>query len=309
MVCLCGVAFIAVIMVFFRLKWNLREAMPPIFSFTWWPEIGSGLAYTGSLRASYQNFAHCLRPIETSMSHEPSATAPTVIFPRLVVVIPALNPMMALVTLTAGLVERGLTVMIVDDGSTESSSIVLQALQDMPRVLMLHHAMRCGKGAALKTAFHQLVLQQPMVDTVVTATADGRYSAEDILVVANVAAAQRDALVLGVRRRVLEMPFLRRWRKWLLGRLFRLRTGRQLHDPQTGLRGLPRDLMLEALTLQSNGYEFDAALLRRAVALEREVVEVPIDTGYGDGAPVSRFRSWRGGFKVLTRLLGPVDWH
>lgn len=243
------------------------------------------------------------------MSFDPSEAGPSVIAPRLVVVIPVVAPTMALVALTAGLLERGLNVMIVDDGSSASSSAVLQALRDMPRVQILRHAITYGKGAALKTAFRQLALQQPVVDTVVTAAADGRYRAEDILSVAKIAAGRQDALVLGVRHRVVDMPLLRRWNKWLLGQLFWLRTRRRLHDLQTGLRGLPRDLMLEALTLHSNGYEFDAALLRRAVALEREVIEVPIDTGYGDGAASSRFRPWRDGFKVLATLLGPVDWH
>lgn len=242
------------------------------------------------------------------MPADPDDSAPPLI-PHLVVVIPVLTPTMALVSLTAGLVERGLKVVIVDDGSAEGSALVLEALHDMPQVLVLHHAINYGKGAALKTAFRQLAQRQPLVDTVVTAAADGRHGAADILIVAQVAAAQRDALVLGVRRRAVDMPSLRRLRKWLLERAFWLRTRRRLHDLQTGLRGVPRDVMLEALTLHSNGYEFDAALLRRAVAWQREVVEVPIDTCYGDGAETSRFRPWRDGFKVLVNLLGPVDWH
>jgi len=201
-------------------------------------------------------------------------------------------------------------VVVVDDGSeSAAAAAVLAAVRAMPQVVVLGHAINYGKGAALKTAFRQLALQQPVVDTVITAAADGRYSAADILTLAQVASGQRDALVLGVRRRAVEMPSLRRLRKWLLEQAFWLRTRRRLHDLQTGLRALPRDLMLEALMLHSNGYEFDAALLRRAVAWSREVIEVPIGTHYAAGATSSRFRPWRDGARVLAVLLGPVDRH
>lgn len=233
--------------------------------------------------------------------------------PRAVVVIPVLAPAAVLVSLAAGLVGCGLNVLVVDDGSTNASdpaaSSVLEALRAMPQVLVLEHAINFGKGAALKTAFRQLALQQPVVETVVTAAADGRHGIEDILAVARAAASQPDALVLGVRRRAVAMPMLFRWRKWLLEQLFWLRTRRRLHDPLTGLRGLPRDLMLEGLTLHSNGYDFDAALLRRAVAWDRPVIEMPIATCYDAGIASSRFRPWRDGFKVLARLIGRVERH
>jgi len=72
---------------------------------------------------------------------------------------------------------------------------------------------------------------------------------------------------------------------------------------------VPRELVLEALLLRSNGYDFDAALLRRAVSWGGEIIEITIDTRFAQGRHGSRFRPWVDSFKVLMALLGPAQNH
>ena len=228
---------------------------------------------------------------------------------RVVVVVPALDPGPALVTFVAGLAELRLEVMVVDDGSDASTTPVFDALAGLAGVRVLHHAINYGKGAALKTAFRELVLQSRTVETVVTAAADGRHRADDVAAIVAAARGKPQAMVLGVRRRRGQLSAGERLLKRVMEGAFRLRTGCRLHDLQTGLRALPRDLVLEALTVHANGYEFDAALLRRGVAWEREVVEVPITTAYGEGREHSHFRPWRDSARVFAGLLGRLERH
>jgi hypothetical protein len=196
---------------------------------------------------------------------------------------------------------------VVDDGSGEQSMGVLLALAGIPGVRVLHHAMPCGKGAALKTAFRTLLTDYPLVECVVMAAADGRYRAEDIGMLAAVANRVPPVLVLGVRRGVAGLGVACRVRKWVLDTGFWLRTGCWLHDAQTGLRVLPRDLLLEALTLSSNGCEFDTALLRRGVAWGGEIVEIAIDSQYTEFGDGPRPRPWRDFWRILGALIGRME--
>lgn len=228
------------------------------------------------------------------------------------VVIPALDPLPALVPLAAELARLGLAVLVVNDGSGEDSAEVFAALSAIDGVRVLRHAITFGKGAALKTAFRELVQRRPLVEVVVTVAADGCHRAADVAAVAQAAgtAGRGDAVfVLGVRRGLTEMSFGYRLRKRLQELAFWMRARRGFHDLQTGLRAVPRELVLEALLLRSNGYDFDAALLRRAVSWGGEIVEITIDTRFSEGRAESRFRPWRDSIKVLMALLGPAQRH
>jgi hypothetical protein len=186
---------------------------------------------------------------------------------------------------------------------------VFAALSAIDGVTVLEHAINFGKGAALKTAFRELVQRRPLVEAVVTVAADGCHSAADVVALAEVAGRREAVFVLGVRRGLAEMPFGFRLRKRLQELAFWLRTRRRFHDLQTGLRAVPRELVLEALLLRSNGYDFDAALLRRAVSWGGEIIEITIDTRFSEGRVGSRFRPWVDSFKVLVALLGPARNH
>ena len=230
-------------------------------------------------------------------------------FRRLLVVIPALNPQPELVPLAADLAGAGLQVLVVDDGSGEGATGIFTALAAIDGVRVLQHAINFGKGAALKTAFRELVQLRPLVEVVVTVAADGCHSVGDVVAIAGVAARREAVFVLGVRRGLADMSFGYRLRKRLQELAFWLRTRRRFHDLQTGLRAVPRELVLEALLLRSNGYDFDAALLRRAVSWGGEIIELAIETRFAQGRVDSRFRPWYDSFKVLMALLGPAQNH
>ncbi len=79
----------------------------------------------------------------------------------------------------------------------------------------------------------------PDVAGVVTADADGQHAPEDIERVADVLAAQPEALVLGARSFGDDVPLRSRFGNILTRGIMHALLGRKLTDTQTGLRGIP----------------------------------------------------------------------
>ena len=96
------------------------------------------------------------------------------------VLIPAYEPGEALPALTRALMDKGVPVVVVNDGSTTG-------LEYFERIraqgaVVLEHGENLGKGRALKTGLAWMAEQG--YEGVVTADADGQHSLEDILRVA-----------------------------------------------------------------------------------------------------------------------------
>ena len=114
---------------------------------------------------------------------------------KIYALIPAYEPDKKLTELCRALTEAGCTV-VVDDGSDEGYAALFDGLE---AAIVLSHIDNLGKGAALKTDLRYISDEGQPDDIVVTADADGRYTPEDILRVANAAKDAPDALALGCR--------------------------------------------------------------------------------------------------------------
>jgi putative flippase GtrA len=79
--------------------------------------------------------------------------------------------------------------------------------------------------------------------------------------------------------------------------------GLRLKDTQTGLRGVPSDLMLQILRLRSQGYEFELDMLVLCKQTGRQVIQVDIETVYRDGNRGSHFNPLVDSAKVYFALF------
>ncbi|MDX2150138.1 MAG: bifunctional glycosyltransferase family 2/GtrA family protein [Bryobacteraceae bacterium] len=212
--------------------------------------------------------------------------------------IPAYRPGPALAVLVRQLVEFH-PVVVVDDGSGEAYGAVFA---DLRGATVLRHSVNRGKGAALKTAFQHL-REQGGVDGVVTADADGQHRVEDIREVAAALERERDALILGARGFDGRVPLRSRIGNGLTRTVMRFVLGRRLRDTQTGLRGIPAELLEELVRLPSNGYEYELDMLVAAKHHRTRVVEVGIATIYEEGNPSSHFNPLFDSLKIYFVLL------
>lgn len=218
-----------------------------------------------------------------------------------VLLIPAYRPGPELAKLVDALAGGGFReILVVDDGSGPDYARFFTAC----RATILHHAGNLGKGAALRTGIAYVLSVHPDC-AVVTADADGQHDPEDIARVAQRADREPDRLVLGYRGFDGSVPNRSRIGNQVTALVFRILVGQKLRDTQTGLRGIPRQLLSRVAFMKSTGYEFELDMLTAAKHLSIPIAEEPIRTIYEPGNPTSHFNpltdSMRIGF-VLARF-------
>ncbi|MCI9294963.1 MAG: glycosyltransferase [Lawsonibacter sp.] len=218
------------------------------------------------------------------------------------VLIPAYEPGEALPALTRALMDKGVPVVVVNDGSATG-------LEYFERIraqgaVVLEHGENLGKGRALKTGLAWMAEQG--YEGVVTADADGQHSLEDILRVARALAGGSRRLVLGIRD-VSRMPNRSRTGNRLTRTLFRLLYGIKLQDTQTGLRGIPLtgENRSGLLSLTGERYEYEMEMLIEAGELfPAGIQELEIETIYlEDSDTSSHFRPLADGARIYSVLF------
>jgi glycosyltransferase involved in cell wall biosynthesis len=222
----------------------------------------------------------------------------------LVILIPAFNPEPTLVDQVARLRELGFdSVIIVNDGSDAATQGVFLQLTGLPCCDVLHHPSNFGKGRALKTGLHYFLLHYPNHIGVVTVDADGQHRPEDTVRVAAELLRHPSQLVLGVRRLGASAPLRSLMGNHLTRWLYALAAGRALADTQCGLRGIPRNVVPDLLSLEGEHYDYEMQMLVRMQMLPLEIREVPIATIYIDSNRSSHFNPLLDSMRIYFVLV------
>ena len=218
-----------------------------------------------------------------------------------IVLIPAYKPEDDLTDLVFQLRAKGLTVVVVDDGSGDEYSAVFASVEEHATVV------RCeqngGKGAAIKhgLSFLQNNIVPPYL--VITADADGQHHVEDILRVARLAEENPDALTIGARTISREMP-TRNWFGNVYTKLaFFCATGKRVGDTQTGLRGFSDRAFPFMLRVRGKRYEYEMNVLMWWARSNSRIVEIPILTLYEEGNKNSHFKAVRDSIRIYWEII------
>jgi len=217
---------------------------------------------------------------------------------KTVVLIPAYNAEKTLRELVGRLAKNlpGATVLIVDDGSSDSTAQTVQSLNAM----LVRHTENRGKGAALQTGFDYL-LQNVQFDTVLTMDSDLQHLPEDAPFFYSEMERLESDIVVGWRQRVgTRMPFHRVVSNTLTSRLVGLKTGIQIRDSQCGFR-LIRKHVVETIRMQTTGYEAETEFLIRAAKKGFTISFVPVQTVYNNEK--SYMRNWQTTVNFLKVLF------
>ncbi|MBD3942531.1 glycosyltransferase [Microbacterium sp. NEAU-LLC] len=225
----------------------------------------------------------------------------------MIVVIPAYEPGPRLAGVVAGLfaADPDIEIVVVDDGSGEGFATVFAMVEGLGATVLRHAANR-GKAAALRTGFDR-VLAVHAGDDVVTADADGQHTVMDILRVADAlradAAAGAPTLVLGCRAFSGRVPLRSRAGNTVARGVFRLAAGWSLSDTQTGLRGIPSQLLEWVRDQPGERFAYEQNVLLRCRRAGVRTREVPIETVYLDGNASSHFRPIVDSVRIMLPLL------
>lgn len=221
----------------------------------------------------------------------------------IVALIPAYNPPFQLAEIVRRLAATDLeAVIVVNDGSSREKDPIFEESGRTEKVVVIKHVGNLGKGAALKTGLDYAYRTYKNLSGVVTVDADGQHLVEDVLQVARALKDNPRHLVLGVRildKSGKKVPLRSRIGNSVARHLFRLMTGKQLNDTQTGLRGIPKDFVPDLLRMDSNGYEFELEMLLLCKYNKRSVIQREIRAVYFDGNRSSHFKPVIDSMKIL----------
>jgi len=172
-------------------------------------------------------------------------------------------------------------IIIVNDASRDKSKGVAEALASAnPNIIVIHHAINQGKGAALRTGF-----AKASGDYVVVQDADLEYNPEDLpRMLAPLQAGKAD-VVFGSRYRTAEAQRVRYFWHTLINKgltLFsNMLTNLNLTDMETCYKMMRRDI-IQSLTLSENRFGIEPELVAKIAKFRIDnkplrIFEVAID--------------------------------
>ncbi|KTC86962.1 bifunctional glycosyltransferase family 2/GtrA family protein [Legionella brunensis] len=209
-----------------------------------------------------------------------------------VLIIPAYNPDQRLIQLLKEHKELfgEQECIIVNDGSHAESLTIFKQLE-MQGYKVLHHEQNQGKGAALKTAMnYYLAFFSEATPGVITADADGQHSVRDIIHLSKKFHETPEKLYLGVRQIARgDIPLRSRVGNVLTKFLFNFLTRSRIKDTQTGLRGIPTQLIRALVKTSTTRYEFEFEMFFVAKKQHVQIEQLAIETIYIDNNKGSHF--------------------
>jgi glycosyltransferase involved in cell wall biosynthesis len=185
-------------------------------------------------------------------------------------IIPCFNEGTTIAALVGAALPHLPAVVVVDDGSTDTTSVAAQAAGAQ----VVRHARNRGKGAALRTGL-SLAGKQGFEWTF-TLDGDGQHAPADIPAFLRCASQTGALLVVGNRMHNAQaMPWLRRRVNSWMSRQLSRRAGRDLPDTQCGFR-LVHLKTWAGLSLKTERFEIESEMLMAFLAAQHPVAFVPI---------------------------------
>ena len=196
----------------------------------------------------------------------------------LIAVIPALNCEPTIGGVVAGCRRFLETVVVVDDGSSDSTGSVARAAGAVVETL----AQNRGKGGALLRGMEIALDQDP--SALALLDGDGQHDPADLGIL--LAAWDTGAFDLLIGSRMGDtatIPRARFFTNYIGSRILSWMSGLDLPDSQSGYRIIGSDLA-RRLSLSARGYAIESEMILKAARLNARVGSVPVATIYA-GAP------------------------
>ena len=221
---------------------------------------------------------------------------------RIAVLIPALNEEKAIRGVVDGVLAICPNVILVDDGSTDST---LERVADLPLTVIRHDTPH-GKGEALRAGFRKALALG--FDAVVTMDGDGQHLAADIPRLLAAARQYPEHIVIAARLiNRHHQPGYRRWANdfadWGIG----WACGQRLVDTQSGQRYYPRAVLEMTDIATRHGFVFESEILIEANwRAGIRMVSVPIESRYHGEFRASHFQAIPDFLRITRRVIWKI---
>ena len=209
------------------------------------------------------------------------------------VVIPTYNNHKTLQRVIQGVLDFTNAIIIVNDGSTDATSTILESYQQLT-IVSIHPNQ--GKGNALRQGFKKAI--EMGYDYALTIDSDGQHYPDDIPVFIEALEQEgRPVLLIGNRNMEQEgVPKKSSFGNKFSNFWFWFETGIKLEDTQSGFRLYPLQRLPKRFFTKK--FEFEIEVIVRAAWKDVPVKNVPIKILYHPNERVSHFRP----FQDFTRI-------
>ncbi len=229
---------------------------------------------------------------------------------KVIAVIPAYNSAASLSLLLPEVKARLPDIVVVDDGSTDETSLV----SSREGVEVIRHETNRGKGAALKTGFAYALANG--YNLIITLDSDGQHDPKYIPSFLQAYNKSGADLIIGSRARNKgNMPWDRRFSNRITSFILTLLFKKSIEDSQCGYRLISRRL-LESINLESEKFELETEMIIKAVKAGFNIGFLPIVVKYERAFPTHIKRladTLRWCRKVLelsrTKSLQGIEYH
>ncbi len=228
------------------------------------------------------------------------------------IVIPALNPGRGLIEYVDRLRSRGYkNILVVDDGSRDDCRYIFDEIEAKDGCEVLRHEVNMGKGRALKDAMTWFLdrygagAENHDIGGIITVDSDGQHIVEDVDKVAAAMKAEPDSLILGARDfNTDNVPSKSRFGNKCTIVALKLFIGGDIHDTQTGLRGIPEAMIERFSLLPGDRFEYETQMLIDAIHSNIRITEVPIQTVYINDNSETHFNPIKDSVRIYSVILG-----
>jgi glycosyltransferase involved in cell wall biosynthesis len=205
------------------------------------------------------------------------------------VIIPTYNNSKTLSSVISGVLKFTDSVIVVNDGSTDSTPDILKQFQD---ITVVTHEVNKGKGIALRTGFKKAV--ELDYDYAVTIDSDGQHNPEDLPNFIEKIEKDPGSLIVGARNMEQStVPGKSSFGHKFSNFWYKVETGMDLPDTQSGYRLYPVK-KLKDIRYITNRFEFEIEVIVRAAWAGINVTHVPVSVIYfPKETRVSHFRPFR----------------
>lgn len=219
-----------------------------------------------------------------------------------IALIPTYEPNEKLIKLVDGLVDNGFNVIVVDDGSGGEYDPIFNKLNN--KIKIISYQENKGKGYALKKGltFIRFAYANDHY-IVVTMDSDGQHTINDALKLIKEVKDNDELLVLGSRPRNGNIPIRSKIGNDITRFIYKLTTGVDIYDTQTGLRAFSNKLMDYMLKVNGNRYEYEMNVLLGINKNNIKYKEIAIESIYIDNNSGSHFNTFKDSFRIYKEII------
>jgi glycosyltransferase involved in cell wall biosynthesis len=207
------------------------------------------------------------------------------------VIIPTYNNEKTLQRVISGILEyaQGVDVIVINDGSTDSTSQILSDFSD--KVQVISYPVNQGKGYALRQGFAEAIRRG--YTYALSIDSDGQHLPSDIPHFLEAAAKHPGALIMGSRNMEQEgVPAKSSFGNKFSNFWFQFETGIALPDTQTGYRLYPLK-PIGKIRLRTSKFETEIEVIVKLAWLNVPIIPVNIQVIYDKNERVTHFRPFR----------------